>query len=166
MFSHQIAANAYLIYNEKFLLLKRKNPPLIWSPPGGHLFKNEDPVSGLQREVFEETGLQIEVIQPITTWFGIFNSQNLLSIDYLSYANDTEIILSKEHSQYSWFSLNQLYNNRLTLFSHNTGFKFTDFLYAWIVNLCIQGKFEQLKKIYEDKKFKKYLLNQKQFPPE
>lgn len=33
-----------------------------WLPPGGHLEENENPITGLHREVLEETGLEIELI--------------------------------------------------------------------------------------------------------
>lgn len=34
----------------------------MWVPPGGHLLPDEDPVSGVLREIEEETGLQVEVL--------------------------------------------------------------------------------------------------------
>jgi 8-oxo-dGTP pyrophosphatase MutT (NUDIX family) len=33
-----------------------------WMPPGGHLLPGEDPVTGVLREIEEETGLRAEVI--------------------------------------------------------------------------------------------------------
>ena len=57
MQTHLVAVNAFLLKDDKFLLLKRNDPPLIWGPPGGKLEINEDPVTGLIREVKEETNL-------------------------------------------------------------------------------------------------------------
>jgi ADP-ribose pyrophosphatase YjhB (NUDIX family) len=34
-----------------------------WMPPGGHLLPGEDPVTGVLREIEEETGLRAEVIE-------------------------------------------------------------------------------------------------------
>ena len=34
-----------------------------WLPPGGHVDANEDPTEAVVREVQEETGLQVEVVQ-------------------------------------------------------------------------------------------------------
>ena len=39
-----------------------------WMPPGGHLNPNEDPVAGALREVREETGLNVELFSPTTTY--------------------------------------------------------------------------------------------------
>ena len=33
-----------------------------WLPPGGHIEPNEDPVQAVKREVLEETGLEVEVL--------------------------------------------------------------------------------------------------------
>jgi len=160
MLSHQIAVNAYLVADEKFLILKRTDAPFLWGPPGGRLRRNEDPIKGLQREVFEETRLQIKVIQPITTWFGFFNQEQLLSIDYLSYTQDIEVHLSKEHSQYGWFSVDEVYEDRSFLFAHETGFQLSDFMRAWVLNLCLNGKLQKLAQVYKNKSFRKYLPNQ------
>ncbi len=34
----------------------------MWLPPGGHIEPNEDPVQAVKREVLEETGIEIEVL--------------------------------------------------------------------------------------------------------
>ena len=33
-----------------------------WLPPGGHIEPNEDPVQAVKREVLEETGLEVDVL--------------------------------------------------------------------------------------------------------
>ena len=33
-----------------------------WLPPGGHIEKNEDPIEALNREILEETGLEVLII--------------------------------------------------------------------------------------------------------
>lgn len=166
MLTHQIAVNAYLICQDQFLLLRRTEPASSWGPPGGRLNKNEDPIIGLQREVFEETGLRIQIVQPVTTWFGIFRKQNILSIDYLSYTHEKDVILSPEHSQYSWFSFNEIYKKRDQLFIHEFGFQFADFTRAWIANLCLKKEFSRLENVFKKREFRKYLPNRTLYPPE
>lgn len=36
----------------------------MWLPPGGHIEADEDPVQAVLREVREETGLAVEIIDP------------------------------------------------------------------------------------------------------
>jgi 8-oxo-dGTP pyrophosphatase MutT (NUDIX family) len=91
----------------------------------------EDPVSGLKREVMEETGLEIMVLEPVTTWFGRFNGRLLLSIDYLCHAESDQVRLSAEHSDFSWLSITGLRKDRERYCSPRVGFKLTDYEKAW-----------------------------------
>jgi 8-oxo-dGTP pyrophosphatase MutT (NUDIX family) len=166
MASHQVAVNAYLICNREFLLLKRARVPAIWGPPGGRLKQDEDPQKGLKREVFEETGLNIDIHQPVTTWFGKFYSNPLLSIDYLCTAYRPNVVLSVEHTNYKWFALQELYKNRKSMFVSPYGFQFPDFLLAWVIYLHLNQNWQEIKDIYANRIFKKYLPSQKRFRPE
>ena len=133
--THRVAVNAFVIYKETFLLLKRANEPFIWGPPGGRLHIDEDPIRGLQREVLEETGLEIIVFQPITTWFGLFNDESLLSVDYLCNSDKNTVSLSHEHSDYRWLTINDLTQHINIYFSSDLGFKHSAFLLAWQTHL-------------------------------
>lgn len=55
----EFTASVYLIDNQKVLLIY--HPKLQkWLPPGGHVEANETPAEAARREVFEETGLEME----------------------------------------------------------------------------------------------------------
>ena len=82
---------------------------------------DEDPIKGLKREVAEETGLQIEVFQPVTTWFGHFNKIPLISIDYLCTSNSNQINLSHEHRNFRWLSINNLTKDKEIYFTSELG---------------------------------------------
>ena len=137
MKTHLVAVNAFLLKNNKFLLLKRNDPPLIWGPPGGKLEVNEDPIVGLKRETKEETGLEIEVIMPVTTWFGEFNKKKIFAVDYLCYYKSGKIKLSAEHNSYKWLSLHDLKNNENEYFVSRSGFKLKDFEQAFKIHSSI-----------------------------
>lgn len=135
--THLVAVNAFLLKDDKFLLLKRNDPPLIWGPPGGKLEINEDPVTGLNREMKEETGLDIDVKMPVTTWFGEFNNKKILAVDYLCYYRSGEIILSSEHNAFKWLSLMDLTENSSQYFISKSGFKLKDFELAYRIHKSI-----------------------------
>jgi 8-oxo-dGTP diphosphatase len=116
-------------------MLKRSQSPQIWAPPGGRLSLDEDPKKGLIREVKEETRLDIKVIMPVNIWFGIWQQNWLLSIDYLSYANAGEIILSEEHHEFRWVSLQELESGEPVKLDSRFGFKLSDFQEAWKMHL-------------------------------
>ena len=127
-YTHQVAANAYIYKNGKFLLLKRTKPPQIWGPPGGRLTVDENPDLGLQREVKEETGLDIEVLVPANTWFGVWQDTGyLLSIDYIVRILGGEVKLSHEHSEFAWVSLAEMRQGNPVRLMPNIGFQLNDF---------------------------------------
>jgi len=51
------------VVNNKSLLLHWHSKVKAWLPPGGHIEQNEDPVEALIREVLEETGLAVQIVQ-------------------------------------------------------------------------------------------------------
>jgi 8-oxo-dGTP diphosphatase len=121
--THRVAANGYVIQNDKFLLLKRNRPPCIWGPPGGRLNRNEHPEHGLIREIYEETGLRVTIDRPVTVWYGKFQDEYLLSIDYLCLNPIGDVKLSDEHKEYDWLALVELKSYLLS----KEGFQYTDF---------------------------------------
>ena len=100
-------------------------------PPGGRLLRLEDPIAGLNREVFEETGQSIDVLDPVTTWFGKFNDRFLLSIDFCCRSLNNYIALSAEHSDYPWLTFQDLKKNKNRYISSDFGIKLTEYEKAW-----------------------------------
>jgi ADP-ribose pyrophosphatase YjhB (NUDIX family) len=144
--THRVAVNAFLISEDRFLLLKRAQPPLLWGPPGGHLNPNEDPINGLKREVLEETGLQIDVLGPVTTWFGKFHDSYLLSIDYLGTIQKGELRLSLEHETYKWLTISELQRYQKKYLNCAKGFKLSDFKLAWLSYLLKMKRLGEIDK--------------------
>lgn len=58
----QFTATVY-IFHEKKVLLHKHEKLGKWLPPGGHLEENETPPEAARREVFEETGLEIDFLE-------------------------------------------------------------------------------------------------------
>ena len=53
-------ATGFVVHGNRILL--HWHPKVrAWLPPGGHVEENEDPVQAVQREVCEETGIQVQV---------------------------------------------------------------------------------------------------------
>lgn len=137
--THRLAVNAYLLKDNRFLLLKRATPPYIWAPPGGHLETDEDPERGLLREVREETGLEIEVLAVANTWFGLWRKQPLLAIDYLTRYRSGSVELSSEHSDYNWLTLNELVQGDPVQLTPEIGFSPENFKYAMTLFEFLKG---------------------------
>ena len=65
----RVSVKSFIVNNDKILILKRReddpNKPGIWELPGGRLSLGEDPFLGLQRETKEETGLEVDILNPL-----------------------------------------------------------------------------------------------------
>jgi 8-oxo-dGTP pyrophosphatase MutT (NUDIX family) len=112
---------------EKFLLLKHKEFNK-WLPSGGHIKKNESPDDAATREVFEETGLKIELvgerlprrtdlIRPLAMQTNIIKQNEHIHMDfiYIGIAKDEkqELVLNdKEEYDIKWFTYNEIMNEK------------------------------------------------------
>lgn len=104
--------------------------------PGGKIKEGElDFCASLKREVKEETGLTIKVLEPFYTWFYTIpknsNHRNagkkIFHVGYTCTYQSGKIKLSKEHNRYEWINrssykkyLNAGFNEALKTYFENT----------------------------------------------
>ena len=106
------AAAIAIILNEKneVLLLKRMHPQKdfsgYWGFPGGALEGFEEPFDAAIRETKEETNLDIWHLKRVK------KERNFLDV-YTTRNFEGDIVLSFEHTDYVWASLEQLDNYKL-----------------------------------------------------
>lgn len=105
-FSFVVPQKAIIRKGDEYLILKRSPKastyPNHWDFPGGRLEHGEDAASGLEREVFEETGLKINVIRPVQTLTENLSNRYQLFIAYECRILSGEIKLSHEHTEFKW----------------------------------------------------------------
>ena len=59
--TRHFTATGFIVHNASVAL--HWHPKVkMWLPPGGHIEPNEDPLQAVKREVMEETGLEVEVL--------------------------------------------------------------------------------------------------------
>jgi 8-oxo-dGTP pyrophosphatase MutT (NUDIX family) len=75
MMQRHFTVSAYPLKGKQVLLIY--HPKLHkWLPPGGHMEENETPIECAKREVFEETGLEIEIIKQENIWINCWNASS------------------------------------------------------------------------------------------
>ena len=110
------AVKALIEYNNKFLLLKKRD--FIggdYDLPGGRKIQEESDEEALKREVREETGLDITIIKLLNIWDLELPEKNihLEGKTYLCKGFSSRVKLSKEHYSYLWVSRKELDNLRI-----------------------------------------------------
>ena len=102
------------IYNTKtknVLLLQRNDGNNVYEIPGGKRENNEDIVDALKREVLEETGLSINEYKLVYV-SPIFENhpflKPFLNIGYLCLVDESNVVISNEHLDYKWVSIEDL----------------------------------------------------------
>lgn len=101
----------------KFLIIRRAahdSMPGLWELPGGGLNEGEQVEDGIMREVFEETGLRVKVLAPIST-ASFPRRKNrepkfILRVAYSCavFPEKQTVKLSKDHSQFQWVKKEEL----------------------------------------------------------
>lgn len=103
-----LAAKGFIFNDKEELLIVKRRPddvhhPDTWEIPGGRLEVGEDPVEGMKREVREETGLEIEVQQPLEVRsFTRDDGQHITMIIFRCLALSSDVTLSEEHTAFNW----------------------------------------------------------------
>jgi ADP-ribose pyrophosphatase YjhB (NUDIX family) len=77
-------AQAVVEHDERVLLGRRRGDPGagLWDLPGGFLDEGEDPEAGLRREIREETGLEVELVEFLGTWNEAYWTRTVLCLTW------------------------------------------------------------------------------------
>lgn len=104
----KLSSFAIIIKNNKVLLSLRRDYN-IWNLPGGGVENKESPWHAVKREVYEETGLFVDIKKCI----GISHCPDMMEISFTFLCKRTEgkLILTEEASEHRFFDINQLPNN-------------------------------------------------------
>lgn len=109
-----ICSSGFILNSKNEFLMLQRSPndnflPGYWELPGGRIDNGEDLVSGLQREIKEESGLEVSVINPlkaVSYYLDPENPRESYGIFYLCNLKkeNQKVSLSEEHSDYKWVS--------------------------------------------------------------
>lgn len=114
-----VGAGLLVVDEQNRLLLIKRTDNKCWGIPGGSLEPGEVVEQAAKREALEETNLEIGEV----SLFGVFSGQELyykypngdevynVSIAYVSRDWRGEIELNEEHSEWRWFSSDEIPEN-------------------------------------------------------
>ncbi len=111
---------SFITSNEKFLLLKRsekvKSMKGLWAGISGIIEKNEEPLQRAKIEIFEELGIKEDQVKLLKTAERMrvvspqYKNHEWEIFPFLFEANNPEIKLNWENSEYKWISADELNN--------------------------------------------------------
>ncbi len=105
------AAGAVIVQNDWVLMVQRAHPPRIgwWCLPAGFMEWHEHPSQTAEREILEETGLEIELNGIFEIYSGTDDPRNnAVLILYLANVIGGELKAADDALDVAWFSFNNL----------------------------------------------------------
>lgn len=91
----------------KFLILLRSPKaeffPEHWDFPGGKLEPNEEPFSGIEREILEETGLTVKALNVVGVYEMVLKSiPHKFTVYSTRLLSGEKVKISHEHLEFKW----------------------------------------------------------------
>ena len=109
-----------VILNKKGQILLIKHNEGHWSFPKGHMEEGETEKQTALREIWEETGLKVDIIESIREVSTYSPEVGVIKdvVYFLAFSEDAHVILQKtEVCDYKWLS----YENSMKLITHSSG---------------------------------------------
>lgn len=108
-----IAVKGVIINEGRVLIVKRSEDDEVgggtWECVGGKIDFGEGLEDALEREIKEEVGLEVNVKQILyATTFKTNPTRQVVILTYLCSSSNQEVLLSSEHSDYRWVTVDQL----------------------------------------------------------
>lgn len=122
-FAPLVAVAAVISDSDGHILLVRRgeNPGKgLWGLPGGYVESDETLGIAIEREIMEETGLEVNIFALIGVWSFFHDSKQLSGASIIYRANKTEGILrvGSDSTEASWVSRDELDGFQLAFESH------------------------------------------------
>ena len=102
-----LGVKSLVVQDNRALVLVEPNGRL--DLPGGRVEKGERLEEGLRREIFEETGLPVEILGPVASCEFMKNDQLFIrGLTFYCRYLGWDVVLSPEHVRYLWIDLDKM----------------------------------------------------------
>lgn len=133
-----IAMRAFIEYDGKILLIRESGKyeegtnQGKYDSVGGRVQPGQSWSESLQREIKEETGLDIEIGSPFSVdeWWPVVNSKQwqIIGVHFICQAKTDQVKLSQDHDDYVWINPKEYKNYDLIGKLENVFDKYLEFI--------------------------------------
>jgi 8-oxo-dGTP diphosphatase len=117
------ATCAVVVDEDRVMLVRRGVEPRLgyWDLPGGFLERGEHPAEGLRRELREETGLEIEILEPLGFYLDTYPEpgETTLNLYYIARIAGGEPTPGSDVAEIRWFPRDALPPHDEIAFANN-----------------------------------------------
>lgn len=107
-----LTAMAFIACEGRYLVLRRAQEPYAgaWDLPGGFVESGETPQEAVEREIADETGLQVAELRIIGAYTSRYGDGGKWTVDvaFEGRAAGTDVRLSEEKSEAAWVELSEM----------------------------------------------------------
>jgi len=112
----RVGVGAVILHDDKVLLVRRGKSPSFgkWSLPGGLVELGETTREAIAREIVEECGIKIRVVDVAGVIDRIVRDDagrvryHYVLVDYLAYPESTDVEAGSDAAEAQWFSIDRL----------------------------------------------------------
>jgi 8-oxo-dGTP diphosphatase len=112
----RIGVGAVILHDDKVLLVRRGQSPSFgkWTLPGGLVELGESSREAIAREILEECGIKIRVVDVAGVIDRIVKDEagrvryHYVLVDYLAYPQSTDVAAGSDAAEAEWFAIDRL----------------------------------------------------------
>jgi 8-oxo-dGTP diphosphatase len=109
----RVALKAIVMRPGEVLVLHRSDKEEVhsemWDIPGGRMHWGEEPLLALAREIKEETGLEVQILDPVSVWqFQASPELQVVGVTFRALFRSGSVVLGAEHDDYRWVRLEEV----------------------------------------------------------
>lgn len=112
----RVGVGAVILHEDKVLLVRRGKSPSFgkWSLPGGLVELGETTAEAIAREIIEECGIKIRVVDVAGVITRVVRDDDsriryhYVLVDYLAYPDSTDVVAGSDAAEARWFEIERV----------------------------------------------------------